>query len=80
MDEKGKLLSPDEEECHVKKFTYSEEGFNLLTSLGDSKGNRTTYLYEDKSNRLCSKLIYEDAESRNENFAFIMLMLCASSD
>jgi YD repeat-containing protein len=70
VDAKGKLLNPDEEECHVKKFTYSEDGFNLLTSLGDSKGNRTTYHYEDKSNRLCRKLIYEGSSIRKREYRF----------
>ncbi|MCH9628216.1 MAG: hypothetical protein S4CHLAM2_18720 [Chlamydiales bacterium] len=70
VDAKGKLLNPDEEECHVKKFTYSEDGFNLLTSLGDSKGNRTTYHYEEKSNRLCRKLIYEGIRIKKREFRF----------
>ncbi len=70
VDAKGKLLNPDEAECHLKKFTYSEDGFNLLTSLGDSKGNRTTYHYEDKSNLLCRKLIYEGSSIRKREYRF----------
>ena len=36
----GKLLNPDDEECNLKTFGYSTDGFNLLTKMGDSKGNQ----------------------------------------
>ncbi len=36
----AKLLNPDEEECNVKTFGYSTDGFNLMTKIGDCKGNQ----------------------------------------
>ncbi|NGX61734.1 MAG: putative deoxyribonuclease RhsA [Chlamydiae bacterium] len=70
VDGKGFLTQPDEEECHVKTFTYSDDGYNLLTSLGDAKGNKTTFAYEKQSNRLRRKLIYEREYVRKREFRF----------
>ncbi|MFZ0564607.1 MAG: RHS repeat-associated core domain-containing protein [Chlamydiales bacterium] len=69
-DSKGGLLDPDEEECHTKKFSYSHDGFNLLTSLGDCKGNQTAYLYEEGSNRISRKLIYEQEKIKKREFHY----------
>lgn len=64
----GKILHPDEEECHLKKFTYSTDGFNLLTKLGDSKGNQTVYSYKPGTNLLVKKLIYDEKTIRKRTF------------
>jgi RHS repeat-associated protein len=53
----GTLLNADEEECHIKTFGYSADGFNLLTSMGDCKGNQTLYTYQAGTNLLVKKLI-----------------------
>ena len=52
----GKLLNSDEEECHVKTFGYSTDGFNLLTKMGDCKGNQTLYTYKPGTNLLIKKI------------------------
>lgn len=70
VDAKGKLLNPNDEECHLKKFTYSDDGFNLLTSVGDCKGNYTTYQYEENSNRLSAKLICEKTSIKKREYRF----------
>ncbi len=48
----GKLLNPDEEECNIKSFGYSTDGLNLLTKMGDCKGNQTRYSYKPGTNLL----------------------------
>lgn len=70
VDANGQLLKPDQEECHLKTFGYSEDGFNLLTRLGDCKGNKTTYTYEKNSNRLSKKLIQEKNSIKKREFHF----------
>ncbi len=64
----GKLLDADEEECHVKIFSYSTDGFNLLTRMGDCKGNQTAYLYKSRTNLLLRKLIYDKGEIKKRTF------------
>src|SRR5262249_7795662 len=66
----GQIINPDSEECHTKTFSYSEDGFNLITCLGDSKGNKTTYAYDKGTNRLIKKLIYERDSVRKREFRF----------
>jgi len=64
----GKLLSSDGEECHIKTFGYSTDGFNLLTKVGDSKGNQTLYSYQNGTNLLTRKLIYEKGTIQKRTF------------
>lgn len=64
----GKLLNSDEEECHVKTFGYSTDGFNLLTKMGDCKGNQTLYTYKPGTNLLLRKLIYDKGTIKNRTF------------
>ena len=70
VDVDGQIINPDNEECHIKTFSYSEDGFNLLTRLGDSKGNKTTYSYDKGSSRLIKKLIYEKDSVKKREFRF----------
>jgi RHS repeat-associated protein len=70
VDLDGQIINPDHEECHIKTFSYSEDGFNLLTRLGDAKGNKTTYTYDKGSNRLIKKLIYEKDSVKKREFRF----------
>ena len=55
----GRLLNPDEEECNLKTFAYSTDGFNLLIKMGDCKGNRTQYSYKPGTNLLIKKRILD---------------------
>jgi RHS repeat-associated protein len=55
----GTLLNPDEEQCHIKTFGYSSDGFNLLTTIGDCKGNQTVYTYQSGTNLLIKKFIFD---------------------
>jgi YD repeat-containing protein len=64
----GKLLNSDEEECHVKTFGYSTDGFNLLTKIGDCKGNQTLYTYKPGTNLLLRKLIYDKGTIKKRTF------------
>lgn len=64
----GKLSNSDEEECHVKTFGYSTEGFNLLTKMGDCKGNQTVYTYKPGTNLLIRKLIYDKGNIKKRTF------------
>lgn len=53
----GILLNPIEDECCVKKFTYSKDGFNLLIQIGDCKNNITSLGYKPKTNLLTKKIL-----------------------
>jgi RHS repeat-associated protein len=64
----GKLLNSDEEECHVKTFGYSTDCFNLLTKMGDCKGNQTLYTYKPGTNLLIRKLIYDKGNIKKRTF------------
>ena len=64
----GKLLNADEEECHVKTFGYSTDGFNLLTKMGDCKGNQTVYTYRPGTHLLIRKLIYDKGHIKKRTF------------
>jgi RHS repeat-associated protein len=70
VDAKGKLLNPEQTECHTKSFTYSNDGFNLLTSLGDCRGNQTIYHFQPGTNLLIKKFIREKTKIRNRTFHF----------
>lgn len=70
VDIDGQMINPDSEACHTKTFSYSEDGFNLLTRLGDSKGNKTTYTYDKGSNRLIKKFLYEKNSVKKQEFRF----------
>lgn len=64
----GKLLNPDEKECNVKTFSYSTDGFNLLTKMGDCKGNQTLYTYKQGTNFLIKKLIFDKGNIKKRAF------------
>jgi len=64
----GKLSNSDEEECHLKTFGYSTDGFNLLTKMGDCKGNQTLYTYKPGTNLLLRKLIYDKGNIKKRTF------------
>ncbi len=64
----GKLVKPEEQECHVKTFGYSTDGFNLLTKIGDCKGNQTTYNYKKGTNLLLKKLIFDKGTIKKRTF------------
>ncbi|WP_042282548.1 RHS repeat-associated core domain-containing protein [Candidatus Protochlamydia sp. R18] len=64
----GKLLNPDEEECNVKTFDYSTDGLNLLTKMGDCKGNQTLYTYKPGTNLLIKKLIFDKGNIKKRTF------------
>ena len=64
----GKLSNSDEEECHIKTFGYSTDGFNLLTKMGDCKGNQTLYTYKQGTNLLIRKLIYDKGNIKKRTF------------
>lgn len=64
----GELLNQENEECHFKSFGYSKDGLNLLTQVGDFKGNQTLYFYEPETNLLIKKFIYEKDSIRRRLF------------
>lgn len=69
----GKLLHSDEEkdtpkECNVKTFGYSTDGLNLLTKIGDCKGNQTLYFYKPGTNLLVKKRIFDRGGIRKRTF------------
>lgn len=64
----GKILNFDEEECNLKTFSYSTDGFNLLTKIGDCKGNQTIYTYKPGTNLLLRKSIYEKGTIKKRTF------------
>ncbi len=64
----GKLLNPDAEECNAKTFGYSADGFNLLTKIGDCKGNQTIYVYRPGTNFLIKKLISDKGGIKKRTF------------
>ena len=64
----GKLLNPDEEECNLKTFGYSSDGLNLLTKMGDCKGNQTLYIYKPGTNLLIKKLIFHKGHIKKRTF------------
>lgn len=66
----GHLLFPPTEESHVKRFGYSSDGLNLLTRLGDSKGNQTLYTYLPGTHLLTKKLIYDGHTIKKRSFSF----------
>jgi RHS repeat-associated protein len=57
VDEKGKLLNENQAESHLKRFKYSNNGLNLLTAIGDCKGNQVQLKYKKDTNRLLKKII-----------------------
>jgi len=64
----GLLINPDEEECNIKTFAYSSDGLNLLTKMGDCKGNQTLYIYEPETNHLIKKLIFDKGSIKKRTF------------
>lgn len=70
IDAEGKILNPDQEECHKKIFSYSDDGFNLITAFGDCKGNKSVYSYDKGSNRLINKFMYTNGDIKKREFRF----------
>lgn len=68
ISSEGQLLNTEEEECHVKTFGYSTDGFNLLTKMGDCKGNQTLYAYKPGTNLLTRKFIYDKGTIKKRTF------------
>ncbi|MBS0622015.1 MAG: DUF687 family protein [Verrucomicrobia bacterium] len=67
----GKLLNPDEGECNIKTFTYSTDGFNSLTEMGDCKGDPIIYIYKPGTNLLVKKLVrYKNGGGKKRTFQF----------
>lgn len=64
----GRLLHPPTEECSVKRFGYSSDGLNLLTRLGDCKGNQTLYTYAPGTHLLTKKFIYDGQTIKKRTF------------
>ena len=64
----GKLLNSDKEECNIKTFAYSTDGLNLLTKIGDCKGNQTLYTYKPGTNLLVKKLIFDKGSIKKRTF------------
>ena len=64
----GILINPDEEECHIKTFGYSIDGLNLLTRVGDCKGNQSLYIYKPGTNLLVKKLIFDKGSIKKRTF------------
>lgn len=63
----GQLINSGEE-CHIKKFDYSPDGLNLLTKIGDCKGNQTLYSYKPGTNLLVKKLIFDGVQIKKRTF------------
>lgn len=68
VSEQGKLIS--ENEYDLKTFCYSEDGFNLLTQMGDSKGGRVLYIYQEGTNLLKEQFICNKNEIKKRLFKF----------
>lgn len=66
----GKLINNEPLECLTKNFSYSTDGFNLLSTLGNIQGDRTQYIYKAGTNLLVNKFIYEQNEIRKRTFQF----------
>jgi RHS repeat-associated protein len=66
----GKLLNPDDVECHLKTFSYSTDGFNLLTKMGDCKENQILYAYKPGTNLLVRKLIFDKMNIKKRLFQY----------
>ncbi len=64
----GNLLNSDEEECNIKNYGFSTDGLNLLTKMGDCKGNQTLYYYKSGTNLLIKKLIFEKGSIKKRTF------------
>ncbi|MES2198700.1 MAG: RHS repeat-associated core domain-containing protein [Chlamydiota bacterium] len=62
VNSEGLLLNPHEDECSIKKFTYSQDGFNLLIQIGDCKNNTTSLAYKPKTNLLAKKILCSNTE------------------
>lgn len=52
LNAENQLLDAKELECFTTSYKYSENGFNLLLSMGETAANQITYLYKTGTN-LC---------------------------
>ena len=68
---KSLSLVPDDYECEVKKYTYSGDGRNLLTSETDSNGVEILYEYSSTTDHLIAKRVtYENRIRSREFYAY----------
>lgn len=66
LDKYGKVIASKDNDCYVKKMVYSEDGFNLITKIGDCKGNETVFEYAPGTNRLVSKYVKDNMQSKSK--------------
>lgn len=64
----GMLIDFEEVDCHRRSFGYSTDGFNLLTRVGDCKGNETLYFYKPRTHLLTKKLIFDKGTVGRRSF------------
>ena len=64
MGKNGQIVAGEEDDCHIRKMEYSTDGFNLITKMGDCKGNEIFFEYLPGTNRLTKKLIKDNNISR----------------
>ncbi len=60
MGKNGQVIVGDNDDCHLKKMEYSQNDFNLLTKIGDCKGNETVFEYLPGTNQLIKKYIKDN--------------------
>lgn len=68
LDDKGFPIGSAKVHQHVKKRTYSNDGFNLLLTQGDSKEGKISYAYKKGTDLLSSKFIYRGTELKKRFF------------
>ncbi|MGA8164426.1 MAG: RHS repeat-associated core domain-containing protein, partial [Waddliaceae bacterium] len=66
MDKNGQVIAGEDDDCHVKKMEYSQDGFNLITAIGDCKGNETIFEYAPDTNRMIRKYVKDNKKSKWE--------------
>lgn len=60
IDNEGKLINPQSVDCYSKTFSYTKDGYNSISIVGDPMGTRTEYSYVSGTNLLSKELIYSD--------------------
>ena len=70
MDSQGHLVQTNDIDCHVKTYSYSKDGLNLLEKTGDCKNNQIVYHYIPQTNLLSKKFICERNWTKKRTFYF----------
>jgi YD repeat-containing protein len=70
IDEEGKLSNAEAVESYSKRYEYSKDGFNLLTSLSNSDQQKTVYHYQKGCNRVIKKFICQKNKNVRRSFYF----------